>query len=43
MSNVVTLNILMSDLALETFVQDGAPAHAAEATQAWYKKNLPNL
>ena len=26
-----------------TFVQDGAPAHAAEATQAWYKKNLPNL
>ena len=26
-----------------TFVQDGAPAHAAKATQAWCKKNLPNF
>ena len=26
-----------------TFVQDGAPAHAAKATQAWRKKNLPNF
>ena len=26
-----------------TFVQDGAPAHAAKATQAWYKRNLPNF
>ena len=25
-----------------TFVQDGAPAHAAKATQAWCKRNLPN-
>ena len=25
------------------FVQDGLPAHAAKATQAWYKKNLPNF
>ena len=26
-----------------TFVQDGAPAHAAKATQAWCKRNLPNF
>ena len=26
-----------------TFVQNGAPAHAAKATQAWCKKNLLNL
>ena len=26
-----------------TFVQDGVPAHAAKATQAWCKKNLPNF
>ena len=26
-----------------TLVQDGAPAHAAKATQAWCKKNLPNF
>ena len=26
-----------------TFVQDGAPAQAAKATQAWCKKNLPNF
>ena len=26
-----------------TFVQDGAPAHAAKATQARCKKNLPNF
>ena len=26
-----------------TFVQDGTPAHAAKATQAWCKKNLPNF
>ena len=25
------------------FVQDGLPAHAAKATQAWCKKNLPNF
>jgi len=26
-----------------TFVKDGAPAHAAKATQAWCKRNLPNF
>ena len=26
-----------------TFVQDGAPAHAAKGTQAWCKRNLPNF
>ena len=26
-----------------TFVQDGAPARPAKATQAWCKKNLPNF
>ena len=26
-----------------TFVQDGAPSHAAKATQAWCKRNLPNF
>ena len=26
-----------------TFVQDEVPAHAAKATQAWCKKNLPNF
>ena len=26
-----------------TFVQDGAPAHAAKATQGWCKRNLPNF
>jgi len=26
-----------------TFVQDGAPAHAAKATQAWCKKIRPNF
>jgi len=25
------------------FVQDGAPAHAAKATQAWCKRDLPNF
>ena len=26
-----------------TFVQDGAPAHTANATQQWCKKNLPTF
>ena len=26
-----------------TFVEDGAPAHAAKATQAWCKETLPNF
>ena len=26
-----------------TFVQDGAPAHTAKATQQWCKRNLPNF
>ena len=34
---------LISSNRQTTFVQDGAPAHAAKATQAWCKRNLPNF
>ena len=34
---------LYSSNCHKTFVQDGAPAHAAKATQAWCQKKLPNF
>jgi len=34
---------LFSSYRHTTFVQDGALAHAAKATQAWCKRNLPNF
>ena len=34
---------LFSSNCHKTFVQDGAPAQAAKATQAWCQKNLPNF
>ena len=34
---------LFTNKSSATFDPDGAPAHAAKATQHWCKKNLPNL
>ena len=34
---------LFTNKSSATFIQDGAPAHTAKATQQWCKKNLPNF
>ena len=34
---------LFTNKSSATFVQDGAPARTAKATQQWCKKNLPNF
>ena len=34
---------LFTNKSSATFIQDGAPAHTAKATQQWCKKNLSNF
>ena len=42
-SEAVDKRKLFSSNKQMTLVQDGAPAHTAKATQAWWGKNLPNF